>query len=213
MRRNKRTAGDFVARLRDTPQGTQRSNVAAEARSAAFRQAERKILRELQASGVDVHRLEMEYLGVKIQGLDYFVNTKNPYPEAIPVLLKHLRMEYSKDIKECLVRALTVKEARGTATEALLEEFGKHPSTGTRIGGLKWACGNALSVVATADAISQLAELVQDKSQGWERVAIAQTLSRFCRHDRRARTALEKVRDDPEVGEAASRALSKCGFL
>jgi len=51
------------------------------------------------------------------------VNTRAPYPEAIPVLLEWLPRVRHPRIKEGIVRALTVKEARGVAGKLLIDEF------------------------------------------------------------------------------------------
>jgi hypothetical protein len=66
-------------------------------------------------------------------------------------------------IKEGIIRALTARQARGVADGWLIAEFRRlGPADGDTALSLKWAIGNALSVVAdmtrreTAEAIYDL---------------------------------------------------------
>lgn len=89
-------------------------------------------------------------------------NTADSYPDAIPVLLNHLKRPYSDRTKEGIVRALTVREARGIAGPAIIEVLrnsqGSHPT-------YRWSLANALTVVADRadrEAISGLIEVEAD---------------------------------------------------
>src|SRR5450631_2230736 len=46
--------------------------------------------------------------GFQVESVWDFVNTADKYPAAIPILLRHATLPYSKRIKEGIVRALTV---------------------------------------------------------------------------------------------------------
>ncbi|MEO0249525.1 MAG: hypothetical protein ABIN58_08295, partial [candidate division WOR-3 bacterium] len=50
--------------------------------------------------------------GLEVSSVWDLVNTSEPYPEAIPVLIKLLSQIEEPHMKEGIVRALTVKEAR-----------------------------------------------------------------------------------------------------
>jgi hypothetical protein len=67
------------------------------------------ILQELAAAGFDR------------DNLGWFVNTRESYVAAIPVLLAHLRQPHLESTQNSLVRALTVKEARGIVDKRIAE--------------------------------------------------------------------------------------------
>ena len=54
------------------------------------------------------------------------VNTKEAYPEAIHVLIGLIEEINDFNIKQGIVRALTVKEAKGKANYTLLKEYNKY---------------------------------------------------------------------------------------
>ncbi|MEN3000337.1 MAG: hypothetical protein ABDI19_00650 [Armatimonadota bacterium] len=54
-----------------------------------------------------------------VSPIDALVHTRLPHPELIPTLVHLLETVRHPDVKEALVRALTVKGARGIANEAL----------------------------------------------------------------------------------------------
>jgi hypothetical protein len=64
-------------------------------------------------------------VGYKMDTVWMLVNTNELYPEALPVLLKHLQLPYSKRIKEGVIRSLIVNEFRGLAGPTVLTEFNK----------------------------------------------------------------------------------------
>jgi hypothetical protein len=82
---------------------------------------------------------ELRKVGLSVQSVYDLVNTASPYPEAYPVLVKHLHLSHLANIREGVIRALTVKDAGATVTEALMEEFQKEASPI-----LKWVLANAL---------------------------------------------------------------------
>jgi hypothetical protein len=93
-----------------------------------------------------------------------FVNTAESYPEAIPVLLKHIEGPYDWRTRDGIVRALTVVEARGAPARQVLEAFKRSSED---IQHVRWAYANALQVIADAsmaDEISGLAATETDES-------------------------------------------------
>src|SRR4030088_3102473 len=60
--------------------------------------------------------------GVAVQSVWDLVNTKEPYPAAVPVLLEHLRRPYPERVREGIARALAVPEAR-IGWDILLQAF------------------------------------------------------------------------------------------
>lgn len=92
---------------------------------------------------------EIRELGYMIDSIYDLVNNSphpflerkfiGPYPLAYPVLVKHLNMPYSPNIKEGIVRALTKKDASKIAKQPMLEFFLREENKF-----VKWAMSNAL---------------------------------------------------------------------
>jgi hypothetical protein len=66
-------------------------------------------------------------------------NFIGPYERAYPVLVRHLKLPYIREVREGIVRALTVKDGGAELEAVLLDEFYKENDPT-----LKWALGNAL---------------------------------------------------------------------
>ena len=118
-------------------------------------------------------------VGLEVDSIYDLVNTKKPYPEAIPVLLELLRRPFSNArIKEGIIRALTVKEAKGKAAPALLGQFTK-----TSDPLLRWAIGNAISVVAIRSDLGEITKLVENSDFGDSRQMLVITLGKMGTND------------------------------
>ncbi len=71
---------------------------------------------------------ELHNVGIKVDSIWDLVNTRERYPEAIPVLVNLVQQDFSDNRdKEGVIRALTVKEAKGIANQALMAEYKKIP--------------------------------------------------------------------------------------
>ena len=99
------------------------------------------------------------------QGLDVssvwdLVHTADDYRDVVPLLVTMLNRTTDYDVKEGIVRALSLKSFRSPAFEALvsaLEDLFDDMSP--RADTLKWAIGNALSVQATKEDGEKLTTL------------------------------------------------------
>jgi len=87
-------------------------------RIAASRRDQWSILQELAAVGLDR------------DSLGWFVNTRDSYVAAIPVLLAHLRHPHLEATHSSIVRALTVKEARGIVDKRIAEMLAEFAEKG-----------------------------------------------------------------------------------
>jgi hypothetical protein len=85
------------------------------------------------------------------------VNTGASYPAAIPVLLEHLKRQYHNRIRNGIIRALTVREARMIANQDILYELQREQDLENR-----WALANALTVVADQHDIPAIMHLLAD---------------------------------------------------
>ncbi len=62
-----------------------------------------------------------------------------PYERAYPVLIRHLKLPYIQEVREGIIRALTVKDGGPELEAALIDEFYKEQDPA-----MKWVFGNAL---------------------------------------------------------------------
>lgn len=118
---------------------------------------------------------ELSQAGFEIQWISDLYNKRFNYKSAIPILIRWLPQIENPDIKETIVRALSVPWAKHTSAQRLLvEEFHK---LGPEFNlGLKWAIGNALSVVADDDVLIEITELIQDEAHGKAREMLVVSL-------------------------------------
>ncbi|MCO5948302.1 hypothetical protein [Mucilaginibacter flavidus] len=96
------------------------------------------------------------------------VNASEPYPDAINILITHLSKQYHYRNKQGIVRALTVKEARGKANATLIAEYNKVPKDKEN-DSLRWAIGNAIWFIITPNDIESILPIVEDKKNGMSR--------------------------------------------
>ena len=125
---------------------------------------------------------ELAEVGIRIESVWDLVNTSASYPEAIPILIKHLSKPYYYRNKEGIVRALAVKEAKGIANKAVMEEYRRLPKEDPNqpwIFHYRWAFGNTMSVIVTKDDLSDLIEIVLDKRNGESRTGFIAALAKI----------------------------------
>ena len=92
---------------------------------------------------------EARKLGYKIGSVWDFINNDphpflprpfvGPYERAYPMLVRHLRLQHHRKVREGIIRALTVRDGGRLVADALLAEFNveKDPA-------LRWVLANAL---------------------------------------------------------------------
>ena len=132
--------------------------------------AERDALSKEEEKLVD----ELNSAGASVKSVWDLVNTEEKYEEAIPVLARHLNQPYSSKIKEGIIRALTVAEARGAVGSALIEMFRSENDDYVR-----WAIGNALAIVAESEDIENISALLSDDSYGESRGMLVHAIARL----------------------------------
>jgi HEAT repeat protein len=127
------------------------------------------------------------------------------YEKAVPVLVKWLALVTNQALKESIVRALSVPWARPVAALPLIAEF--KATKGLNSDSLKWAIGNALSIVADDSVFPEIAELVADKRHGKAREMLAVALGNM-KNPQATDLAIQLLNDETVVGHALT-ALAK----
>ena len=154
LRRGEKTADELLAELNnDSDYVAMRARQEAEwvARREEGRMEEAMLLADLRR------------VGFTLSSVWDFVNTADSYPEAIPVLLDHLRRSYSAIHREGMARALSVREARGIAGPAMIALL-RDPEVVDQ--SLRWALANALVTVADRDDRDAIKELIDAEPEG-----------------------------------------------
>ena len=161
---------------------------------AAYREDEKSLIEDLLKKGFNVK-----------SSWD-LVNTKLSYKEAIPVLVKHLLKPYHIKNKEGIIRALAVKEAKGVACRAIVDEYNKTPKDDSNY---RWTFGNTMAVIMTADYIDDVIAIVKDESNGESRHMFVRALGNT--KSPKAKEPLQQLLNDKSevIRKEAQKALKK----
>jgi hypothetical protein len=148
----------------------------------------------------------LRFQGFAIEWIADLFNQKLDYRTAIPTLADWLPRVANPDVKEDIVRALSVKWARGTAAPKLLvAEFERaDDATGA---GLRWAIGNALEVLADDELADEMIKLATDRRYGRAREMVVLGLGKL--KDPRVTDVLIGLLADEEVVGHAVKAVGK----
>jgi small ligand-binding sensory domain FIST len=139
--------------------------------------------------------------GVPVSSVWDLVNTAEPYPQAIATLLAHLDGDYPDKVREGILRALAVPEAR-VGWDKLLHVFATEPPT-IDISGVRFAAALALAAAADDSVMADIVRIVGDPSCGIDRVALLPALQRSSRRD--AIELVDALRADPVLGREVKR--------
>ena len=130
----------------------------------------------------DQHRVAsaLKEIGIDVDNIWDLINSRSSYPKAIPVLIRLLSDVSDGKTKEGIVRALSIKDARGVAAPALIDEFKKLDLSNPNWSSLGWAIGNALSLVVVPgeDIFEELVQLTRDGRLGAARQMLPESLVR-----------------------------------
>jgi hypothetical protein len=186
------TVGELIAKLTADPAfvaGRENEEEQRSRREAEYRRAEAPLVDELRASGFDV------------QSAWDLVNTPGSYPQAVPVLLEHLRRPYPAPVREGIARALAVPEAR-SGWAVLTQLYRDEPEERVRDG-----LAVAIAAGATDDVIGDVIALACDARHGSSRVLLLRALERSA--DPRARAALMGLGTDPDLAKEIQILLAR----
>jgi hypothetical protein len=170
---------------------------------------ERAKLREERSARLQIEETpilaDLASVGINIRSIWDLVNTATPYPQAIPILLDHLRRPYSDRTREGIARSLAVYDAN-SAWPLLAAEYVKAKEgygvvapgdTEVLCLGAKDGLACAVAQAATEREIPQLAALALDRSNGASRVLLLRRLKRS--KSEVAKQALEVLASDPHT--------------
>lgn len=153
-------------------------------------------------------------VGISVNSVWDLVNTREPYPTALPILIRHLTGDYHPKILAGIARALAVRDpfAVEYAWPVVLDlylktkadEMIKEPERR----GFKESLGVALSVLCTEEKLPQVFELIGDPSHGDSRGHLIYGLKRF-RKNKQVKDVLASLYDDPHWGEFARKLLKE----
>ena len=159
------------------------------------------VRRNLALQAPVIHALNS--IGYDVRSLDELRRSGTPYRDAVPVLVEWLERTTDPNLKNSIVRALSVPWARPYAVPHLVRAFWQSQPP------LRWVIGNALSVVADDSVFDQIAQLVKDPSFGKSREMLALALANM--KDPRAIDVLIQLLGDEQVAGHAVMALGKIG--
>lgn len=156
--------------------------------------------------------VELTEAGVATESIWDLVNTKARYKLAIPILLDWLTTlderlpagDYRESLREGLIRALSTPDAKPIAAPEMVRQFRSVTDPFVR-----WAIGNALSVVADDNVFNDLAEIAKESQWGIARQMVVDAFGRS--KDPRAVRLLLSLLDDDDVVAHATKALGKQG--
>lgn len=118
---------------------------------------------------------------------------ERPYPEALPILLEHLRKPHRGEVLEDLGRALGVPEARPLWPK-LVELYRSATDAGAKTG-----LADAITILARKDKglLDEVIALTKDPEHGPSRLFFIDVLARS--RDPRAYATMVELKDDPDL--------------
>lgn len=176
------SAADLMAKLDADPEFVakrQREEEERQARVAEWRRAEAPLVEELNGAGFAVN-----------SAWD-LVNASEPYPDALPILVKHLQRPYPSRVREGIARALATSQSK-FAWEVFTRLYREESATDAKD-------GLAVAIAEAADdgVIEDVISLARDRTQGPSRLLLLRALERS--KTPRAKAALIELETDPEL--------------
>lgn len=161
---------------------------------------QRRIDEECLSSAEQILVQDLRKKGIFVDSVWRLLDQSVEYDQAIDLLFQHVRLDYPDKIKEGILRALAVPNARPRWKE-LLEFYEKNslqlPPE------LYSLTGMVLAAAADDSVIGDVIRLVMDESKGGDRLPLLLALQRS--NVPKARMLLNELRKDPEIGREATR--------
>ena len=187
------SAAELMAQLaqdREFQEAAAKREAERQQRAAKWREAERPIVEDLRDHGIVV------------DSVWDLVNTPDPYPTALPVLLEHLEHGgYPGRVLEGVARALAVGPAAvywDRLRVLYLRAEGPDATEGLAA---------ALAASARPEHLDDLVALLDETSRGSTRIHFIRPILRV--GGARGQTVVEGLRDDPVFGKEAAALLKR----
>jgi HEAT repeat protein len=150
--------------------------------------------------------------GIELNNIYDLINSREEYDDILPLLIKILQANILNDgnIIEGIVRALTVKEAKGLAEKTLLESYNSLKPDQRR-GNLGWAYGNAIEYLYSDKNIDvdEIINIIREKSNGMSRQMFVLALGKTKKHKEKVENLLIELTNDSDVALHAITSLYK----
>jgi HEAT repeat protein len=150
----------------------------------------------------------LRFAGFRVDSVYDLVNSKEPYPTAVPILVRLLPELRHDRIKEGVARALTVPEAKPFVRD-LIDEFRKMQPNEAPGEHAKWAIGNAISVAGHDGVFDEVVALMRDTRHGWTRAMLPLAMLRMKKHRAAAIRELIASLSDDEIALQSAAALAR----
>jgi hypothetical protein len=161
-----------------------------EAKRAARAAEHRKLELEWQRAAAPLVE-DLRSVGWDVSSVWDLVNIDEAYPEALPVLVRHLGRPYPAVVRDGIARALAVRRAV-FAWDVIRDQYLKENDRGAKDG-----LATALGAMVDRQHLDELIALVTDRRNGPSRLLMLRGLRRL--RDPRAYSTLEKLVDDPDL--------------
>jgi hypothetical protein len=159
--------------------------------------------------------MELRAAGLDITNLSDLLSISEPYPDAIPILLRHLVKPYSDITRATIARALASPEPKvRNAWPLLVEEYRKAPTgagivapgdTAVLSFGAKDGLACALSAAVSDKTLDELITLLKDTQNGESRLLLLEPLKRRRKKSAKIQQVLDELEHDPDLCREISR--------
>jgi hypothetical protein len=169
---------------------------------AAALEAEMQVRRQELHAAEQPIVLDLKAVGIEVQSVWDLVNSSDPYPDALPVLMNHLELGgYPARVMESLGRALAVKPS------VKFWERLKSRWLAARNAGEEDGAAVALAACATKAQVDELIEFLGVAERGDSRIYFIRPLLKV--GGARGRAVVESLREDSTFGKEASALLKR----
>ncbi len=190
------TAAELMKELESDPEWVSRRDARERWRRAQgerFAREEAPLVREIAEAGLI------------IDSVSDLINARGAYPEAIPVLLRHLKKtDYRPELRDAIARALTVK-GYPEILPAMIDAF--REDSEPRLNGPKWAKGNAIEVLFDDRYFEEIVKLARDPAHGEARDMLVYALAKS--RSPIADEVLQELLADPQLEIHAKKAIQR----
>jgi ABC-type lipoprotein export system ATPase subunit len=158
-------------------------------RAAAFKVEQREMLKELAEVGIEIDMVNLLSRRTVAENV-----------QAMPILMKHLRRDYSEGTLDSLARSLAIKEAGEYWDELVAMYRQSADRTPTGAGNFAMALADAVSEACPPSRINELIDLLRDRRLP-HRVLLLTPLRKRRGRDPAIAQVIEELRHDPALSK------------